>query len=156
MKQTLNSLALVALFALVIFAVAFAMLIIVGDYRILASLFMAFVVCMLAGATLLYGFGTSAPVARPPSSIPKPEREVPPEPARTVSPAVVAEPDVPQVEAEATEPVVETLAEASSVTHEDRDVLPGDPHAREASEETAIAAEGAAKKPTAMEKPAEG
>ena len=59
-KHTLNSLALAAVLALAVFVVAFALFMFVADYRIMASLFMALLVALLAGIVLFLGFGSPA------------------------------------------------------------------------------------------------
>ena len=56
-KHSLNSFSTVAMIAGAIFVVAFLLLMFVGDYRFLASAFMAFVIALLTGIIIYLGFG---------------------------------------------------------------------------------------------------
>ncbi len=84
-KHSLNSVALAAVFALAIFVVAFALFVFVGGYSVFGSIFMAFMVALLAGIVLFIGFGTpsgpaipaSARVAAPAAPAPPPAAPVP-------------------------------------------------------------------------------
>ena len=64
-KHTLNSVALVAVFAMAIFVVALGLFLFVGKFAILGSIFMAFVIALLAAIVLFIGFGDPSAPAMP-------------------------------------------------------------------------------------------
>lgn len=92
-KHSLNSVALAAVFALAIFVVAFALFIFVGDYSVMGSIFMAFMVALLAGIVLFIGFGTPSGPAVPAerAAAPAAPRAAPAPEADTASEADEAE-----------------------------------------------------------------
>lgn len=92
-KHSLNSVALAAVFALAIFVVAFALFMFVGDYRVLASMFMAFVVALLAGIVLFIGFGTPTGQAAPAQARTAPVTPAAPAPAAPATPEPEPEED---------------------------------------------------------------
>ena len=59
-KHTLNSVALVAVFAMAIFVVALGLFLFVGKFAILGSIFMAFVIALLAAIVLFIGAARKA------------------------------------------------------------------------------------------------
>ncbi len=64
-KHTLNSFALAVVLAGAIFVVAFMLFMFIADYRVIASLFLALLVALLAGIVLFLGFGTPSEQALP-------------------------------------------------------------------------------------------
>lgn len=103
-KHTLNSFLLAVVLAGAVFAVALMLFLFLADYRLMASLFLAFFVALLAGIVLFLGFGS--PVQQPalvvarapePAPAPAPEPVTAPEPtpapAPSAAPAAAAAPE---------------------------------------------------------------
>ncbi len=57
-KHSMNSISLVAVLAAAVFVVAFFCLMFIGDYRFMASFFMAFLIALLTAIVLYLGLGT--------------------------------------------------------------------------------------------------
>lgn len=84
-NNTLNSLALAGVLALAVFVVAFALFLFVADYRIMGSLFMAFMIALFAGIVLFIGFGT--PSVQPTSAVARAAPTSEPAPAPVPAPS---------------------------------------------------------------------
>ncbi len=141
-KHTLNSLALAVVLAGAIFAVAFMLFVFVADYRVMASLFLAFLVALLAGIVLFLGFGTPENQA-----VPAVARAAPsPQPAPNAAPAPVAAPSDPEPAA----PTAEEEAAAAKAAE-----FQAEAARMKAAEEAAAAAAAEAARKKAEEEAAE-
>ncbi len=144
-KHSLNSVALAAVLALAVFVVAFALFMFVGEYRVLGSMFMAFIVALLAGIVLFIGFGTPAGPAVPSQAGTVPVAPSAPAPAAAAPDATETEADT---EAERLE--AERAAEAIAARRQaEEDAAAA---RKRAEEEEAAAAKRSAEEQAAREK----
>ena len=144
-KHSLNSVALAAVLALAVFVVAFALFMFVGEYRVLGSMFMAFIVALLAGIVLFIGFGTPAGPAVPAQAGTVPVAPSAPAPAAAAPDATETEADT---EAERLE--AERAAEAIAARRQaEEDAAAA---RKRAEEEEAAAAKRSAEEQAAREK----
>ncbi|MCG6884998.1 MAG: hypothetical protein LJE62_14705 [Silicimonas sp.] len=164
-KNTLNSVAFVAVFALAVFLVALGLMLFVGKFAIFGSIFMALVVAIATAIFLLIGFGGPAaqalPVARQ-AAPPAPEPVAEPAPAEPAH----AEPEMPdtsEADREAEEAAERARAQAAAAEAEAarrsaeeqaaRDKAEADARAAAEAEAARKAAEAAAAAPQPAPEP---
>ena len=146
-KQTLNSILLAVVLSMAVFVVAFALFLVLADYRIMSSLFMAFLVSFVAGIVLLIGFGSSAGEAAPAVARAAPAPSAGTAPVAPAPVAATAERDAAEAEAarrKAEEEAAAAEAEAARKRAEEEAHAAAEAEAARAKAEADAAAAAAA------------